>query len=133
MFDFIPILEANPNGVLATQDGKKVRTRIFLYLFASGKRVYFCTNSQEPVFAELKTNPHAAFCTHAQNYEPVLTINGKAVFVEDMAVKERVLCGYPMLKEIYKSADNPVFKVFYMDVTEVETFMPAQGVRRYSV
>jgi len=83
MINFAEILKANPNGVMATQDGNKVKTRVFQYLFADGKKVYFCTNSEKPVYAQLQKNPNVSFCTYPQNFTPVLSINGKVVFVED--------------------------------------------------
>ena len=39
MIDFLAILKANPNGVLATQEGNKVKTRAFQYLFADEKKI----------------------------------------------------------------------------------------------
>ena len=46
MIDFASILKGNPNGVLASQDGQSVRTRVFQYLFADD----ICTSSQNPIF-----------------------------------------------------------------------------------
>jgi uncharacterized pyridoxamine 5'-phosphate oxidase family protein len=131
MFDFIPVLQENPTGVLATQDGDEVRTRVFLFLFAEGKKVYFCTSSQKPVYKQLQANPNASFCTWAKGFAPVLSVNGKAVFVEDQAIKERVLKQDPLLKEVYKNADNPVFKIFYIDAESIETFISSEGLKTY--
>jgi uncharacterized pyridoxamine 5'-phosphate oxidase family protein len=130
MFDYVSVLKENPAGVFATQDGDGVKTRVFLFLFAEGKKAYFCTSSQKPVYKQLLANPHASFCTWAKKYEPVLSINGKVVFVEDKEIKERVLQD-PMLKETYKSPDNPVFKVFYINIETAETFISAEGLKTY--
>ncbi|MDR2596132.1 MAG: pyridoxamine 5'-phosphate oxidase family protein [Treponema sp.] len=131
MINYAEILKANPNGVLATQDGNKVKTRVFQYLFADGKKVYFCTNSEKPVYAQLQANPNVSFCTYPQNFAPVLSINGKAVFVEDKALKTRALDENPPIKGIYQTADNPIFKIFYIEVEEVETFSFAEGPKSY--
>ena len=133
MIDFRAILKAAPNGVLATQDGQKVKTRVFQFLFADGNKVYFCTSSEKPVYAQLKANPSASFCAHPANFSPVLSINGKAVFVEDMALKARALDENPPIKSIYATPDNPVFKIFYIDVQEVETFSFAEGPKSYTL
>jgi len=130
MFDFESILKQNPNGVLATQDGAKLKTRVFQYLFADGKKVYFCTNSEKPVYKQLQANPNASFCSIG-NFTPVLSVNGKAVFVEDITLKTRALEENPMIKTIYNSPDNPIFKIFYIDVEEVETFSFDQGPKTY--
>jgi uncharacterized pyridoxamine 5'-phosphate oxidase family protein len=127
MVDYVAILKANPAGVLATQDGKGVRTRVFQFLFADGNKVYFCTSSEKPVYKQLQANPNVSFCTYPADFNPVLSVNGKAVFVDDIALKTRALNENPPIKGIYKTADNPVFKIFYIEVTEVETFSFAEG------
>ena len=100
MIDFSDILKANPNGVLATQNGDKVKTRVFQYLFASENKFYFCTGSGKPVYTQLKANPNASFCTFPQNFSPVLSVNGKVVFVEDLTLKTKVLNENPLIKGI---------------------------------
>jgi len=133
MINFTEILKTNPSGVLATQDANKVKTRVFQYLFADGNKVYFCTSSEKPVYVQLQANPNISFCTYPQNFTPVLSINGKAVFVEDKALKTRALDENPPIKGIYKTADNPIFKIFYIDVEEVETFSFAEGPKTHTI
>jgi uncharacterized pyridoxamine 5'-phosphate oxidase family protein len=133
MIKFAEILTANPVGVLATQDEKGVRTRVFQFLFADGNKIYFCTNSEKPVYGQLKENPNVSFCTYTQDFNPVLSINGKAVFVEDMALKTRALDENPPIKGIYNTPDNPIFKIFYVEVEEVETFSFTEGPKSYKI
>jgi uncharacterized pyridoxamine 5'-phosphate oxidase family protein len=133
MFNFEPILKENPNGVLATQDGPKVKTRVFQYLFSDGKKVYFCTNSEKPVYAQLKAHPQVSFCTSPKDFSPVLSVTGKAVFVEDIGLKTRALDENPGIKGIYKTHDNPIFKIFYIDVEEIETFSFTEGPKTYTL
>ena len=133
MFDFEPILKENPNGVLATLDGVKIKTRIFQYLFADGKRVYFCTSSEKPVYDQLKVTSQVSFCTYPKDFSPVLSVNGKAVFVEDIGLKTRALDENPQIKGIYKNPDNPVFKIFYIDAEEIETFSFTEGPKTYTL
>ena len=131
MIDFAAILAANPNGVLATQEGEGVRTRVFQYLFADGFKVYFCTSNDKPVYRKLKANPNVSFCTYAADFNPVLSVNGKAVFVSDIALKTRALDENPPIKAIFNTPDNPVFEIFYIDVVDVDTFTYAGGPKRY--
>jgi len=133
MINFEENLKASPVGVFATQDGNKVKTRVFQYLFADGNKIYFCTNSEKSVYAQLMVNPNVSFCTYPQNFSPVLSINGKAVFVEDIALKTRALDENLPIKGIYQTADNPIFKIFYIDVEEVETFSFEEGPKAYKV
>ncbi|MDR0707501.1 MAG: pyridoxamine 5'-phosphate oxidase family protein [Treponema sp.] len=133
MIDFAAILKANPNGVLATADGNKLKTRVFQHLFSDGNKVYFCTNSEKPVYAQMKANPNVSFCVYPQDFNPVLSVNGKAVFVEDAGLKARALDENPGIKGIYKTPDNPIFRIFYIDVEEVEAFSFAEGPKIYTV
>jgi uncharacterized pyridoxamine 5'-phosphate oxidase family protein len=133
MINYEEILKANPNGVLATQDAQGVRTRVFQYLFADGSKVYFCTSSEKPVYDQLKANPYVSFCTFPANFNPVLSINGKAIFVDDISIKARALDENPLIKGIYNTPDNPVFKIFYIDTCEVETFSFAEGPKSYRI
>lgn len=133
MFDYIAILKENPNGVLATQDGSNTKTRVFQYLFSNGNKVYFCTSNEKPVYKQIKANPQVSFCTYPQNYAPVVSINGEAVFVNDLDLKTRALDENPGIKGIYHAPENPVFELFYIDVREVETFSFADGPKVYSI
>ncbi|MDL2317750.1 pyridoxamine 5'-phosphate oxidase family protein [Eubacteriales bacterium OttesenSCG-928-A19] len=133
MIDYVALLVQTPNGVLATRDGDSLKTRVFQFLFADGNRVYFCTSSEKPVYAQLQANPAVSFCTYPQNFTPVLSINGRAVFVEDGALKARTLDENPGIKGIYNTPDNPVFKLFYVEVAEVETFSFADGPKTYTL
>ncbi|MDR0952668.1 MAG: pyridoxamine 5'-phosphate oxidase family protein [Elusimicrobiota bacterium] len=123
------VLKKNPNGVLATQDGNKVATRVFQYLFTEGGKVYFCTSNDKPVYKQLQANPYASFCTYAPDFAPVLSVNGRAVFVEDLALKTRALDENPAIKAIYGGADNAAFKLFYIEPEALQTFTFAEGAK----
>lgn len=133
MIDYAATLKANPNGVMATQNNGKIKTRVFQYLFSDGNKTYFCTSNEKPVYEQIKTNPYVSFCTYPANFYPVLSVNGKAVFVNDIALKTRALDENPAIKGIYNTPDNPVFEIFYIDVEEVETFSFAEGPKTYTI
>jgi uncharacterized pyridoxamine 5'-phosphate oxidase family protein len=129
--DFISILKKNPYGVLATHDGETIKTQIFQCLFTDGIKVFFGTSSTKPVYEQLQINQNVAFCTYLENYIPVLSIYGKAVFVEDMALKTRALNEASIVKSIFEVPDNPIFKMFYIDIEQIETFTYAEGTKIY--
>lgn len=133
MIDYASILKANPNGVLATVAGGKSKTRVFQYLFTIEGKVYFCTSNEKPVYAQIKENPYVSFCTYPVDFSPVLSVNGKAVFVNDTALKIRALDENPGIKGLYGTPDNPAFEIFYIDVEEVETFSFAEGPKTCTV
>lgn len=133
MFDYAAVLKANPNGVMATLDQGKAKTRVFQYLFSDGNKAYFCTSNEKPVFAQIKANPYVSFCTYPADFAPVVSINGKAVFVGDMALKTRALDENPGIKGLYSTPENPTFELFYIDVEEVDTFSFAEGPKTYTI
>ena len=133
MINFAEILKANPTGVLATVNGDKVRTRVFQCQFSDGNKLYFCTSSEKPAYAQMIKNQNVSFCTYTQDFAPVLSVDGEAIFVEDLALKQKLLDGNALIKSIYKSQDNPHFKVFYIDVKEIETFSFEEGTKSYTI
>ena len=78
------------------------------------------------------SNPNVSFCS-SQKHTPVLSLNGKAVFVEDLDLKKRALDENPLIQTIYKTPDNPVFKLFYIELEEVATFSFDEGPKTYKV
>ena len=129
--EFTHILEGYRNGVLANRNGEKLRTQIMTFSFAEGNRAYFCTSSDKPVYAQLATVPYVSYCAFPEDFEPVLSLNGKVVFVEDRALKEQALESNYYAKQNFKSIDNPLLAVFYIDVEEIETY-DSGGVNVYA-
>jgi uncharacterized pyridoxamine 5'-phosphate oxidase family protein len=132
MYDWEKVLRENPNGVLATADGRKSKTRVFQYLFAVDGNACFCTSTDKPVYHQIKNNPYISFCAYSKDFNPVLSLNGRAVFLDDPSLKERALDENPHIKSIYGGADNPKFTIFWVELEEVETFSFAEGPRVYN-
>jgi len=129
--DFIVILEEYRNGILANRDGEKLRTQIMTFSYVEENRAYFCTTSDKPLYAQLTANPYVSYCTFPEDWEPVLSLNGKVIFVDDRAAKERALDSNYYAKRNFGSIDNPLLKVFYIDVEEIETYS-FEGTKIYS-
>jgi len=125
-FDFADLLEAYPNGVFANRNGEKLRTQIMSFQFVEGNKVYFCTGSEKPLYSQLIQFPYVTYCVFPEDFEPVLSLNGKVIFSDDEALKTRALdgTGYAsqFIRKHYQSADNPNLKLFYIDVEEIETY-----------
>jgi uncharacterized pyridoxamine 5'-phosphate oxidase family protein len=138
MIDYVPLLKANPNGVLATQNGEGVGTRVVQFQFADDNKLYFCTSSDRSVFGgatygQLLANPNVSFCTYPADFNPVLSVNGKAIFVDDITLKTRIYNENPLFKKMFKTPDNPAVKLFYIDVKEVKTVSLTEGSKTYSI
>ena len=115
-------MEKYRNGVLANRNGEMLRTQIITFSFAQGNRAYFCTTNDKPLYAQLAVFPYVSYCTYPENWEPVLSLNGKVVFVTDRAIRERALDSNYYAKRNFKSIDNPLLEVFYIDVEIIETY-----------
>ncbi|TLD81391.1 pyridoxamine 5'-phosphate oxidase [Helicobacter sp. MIT 11-5569] len=83
---------------------------------------------QSPLYYEGKlyvcTSKKKGICKHIQNFSGIelsafdgketwIRIRAEAVFDEDIEVKKKMFEKYAVVREIYKSPDNPDFAVFY--------------------
>lgn len=110
----IDFLSANPSGFMATVEGQQPRVRPFLFLLAEQGRFYWCTGNTKPVFDQLKRNPLVEFSSSTA--EPVwVRISGKITFSSDAALKQKLFKISPVVQNVYKSPDNPIFEVFYLE------------------
>jgi len=101
-------------GSLATVDGGKPRVRPFAFMFEENGRFYFCTASNKDVYRQLTECPFIEFTRTSEDMR-WLRISGQITFDEDIRSKEKCFANYPMLKGIYQTPDNPLFKVFYLE------------------
>jgi uncharacterized pyridoxamine 5'-phosphate oxidase family protein len=133
---FVKILQEHPNGVLANRNDKMIRTQIISFQFVEGNKVFFGTGSEKPLYQQLLKFPYVSYCTYPEDFEPVLSLNGKVVFTDDNELKERAFNGdgYAgrFLRNHYKTLDNPNLKIFYIDVEVIETY-GKDGAKVYKV
>ena len=94
-------------------DGKP-KVRPFQFMLAQDGKLYFCTSNRKRVFEELQQQPYVELCASGENFS-WLRLNGKAVFSQDLTIKEKVQEASPLVKSIYQTPDNPEFEVFYLD------------------
>jgi uncharacterized pyridoxamine 5'-phosphate oxidase family protein len=125
--DYTAFLTKFPAGVLATVEGEQPRTRIFSYLWTENGKAYFCTGISKAVYQQLQKNNRVSFCTWDPATATVLSLDGPVTFVNDKALKQKVLNERPFIRDLYKSADNPEFTVFYLDPESIYTYDFANG------
>ena len=113
MNDVVKFLSENPVQYLATvgRDGK-AKCRPFMFCFEKDGRLWFCTNNQKEVYADMQNNPYIEVCVSNAGFAWI-RLNDKAVFENNMEVKQACLDN-PSVKQQYQSADNPIFEVFYL-------------------
>ena len=113
MENVFKFLKENPLQYCATVglDGRP-KVRPFQMMYHSGGDLFYCTGAKKDVYAELVNNPFIEISVSTM--ERWLRIRGYVVWVEDIAAKVKVIEASPLVKSIYKTADNPDLKVFYI-------------------
>jgi len=113
MDDVVKFLNENPVQYLATvgRDGK-AKCRPFMFCFEKEGKLWFCTNELKDVYLDLQENASVELSVSSPEYAWI-RLHGEAVFEENMDVKE-VCMNNPIVKGQYQTADNPIFKVFYL-------------------
>ncbi|ADL08664.1 pyridoxamine 5'-phosphate oxidase family protein [Thermosediminibacter oceani] len=116
--EVIKFLNENPNGAFATVDDGKPRVRPWQFQFEENGKFYFCTSNTKDVFRQLQKNPFAEFTSTSKDMVTV-RLSGRVIFTKDLDVKRKIIEKNEGIKAIYKSADNPIFEVFYIEPSEV--------------
>lgn len=84
-----------------------------MFCLEQGGKLWFCTNNTKDVYKDMKSNPYVEISVSSPAYAWI-RLNGKAVFENNMAVKEACM-NNPIVKGQYQNADNPIFEVFYIE------------------
>lgn len=110
----VEFLKANPLQYLATvgRDGK-AKCRPFMFSVEKDGKLWFCTNNEKDVFKDMNENPYIEVSVSSPEYAWI-RLSGKVVFEDNMEIKEKCLEN-PIVKGQYKTADNPIFEVFYLE------------------
>lgn len=109
----VEFLNSNPVQYLATvgRDGK-AKCRPFMFCCEKEGKLWFCTNNQKDVYADMQANPEIEISVSSPEYAWI-RLSGKAVFENNMEVKE-ICMANPIVKGQYETAANPIFEVFYI-------------------
>ena len=113
MKEIIEFLAKNPTGAFATVDNDKPRVRPWAFMMEDQGKLWFCTSNNKNVYKEMQANPNIEFSSW-QGFN-ILRLNGKVKFSQDTAMKAKILENNPGVKSIYKSPDNPIFEIFYLE------------------
>lgn len=115
MNEVIEFLKENPVQYFATVGlDNKAKVRPFQFMIEDGGKLYFCTNNEKDVFRQIKNNPYVEVCVSNSKFQ-WMRLNGKVKFSNDMDIKKKVIESSPLVKSLYKTADNPIFEIFYLE------------------
>lgn len=114
MKEVTKLLTENPMGFLATVENGEPRVRPWGFMFEENGKFYFCTNNTKDVYRQLQASPSIEFSSVSGTFVWV-RLRGKVTFTEDIRIKEKILASNDLVKSIYQSADNPIFKAFYIE------------------
>ena len=115
--DFYDCIEfANENKVcfLATLDGDQPRVRALGFWFADETGFYFQTGDMKSMYLQLKEHPQTEVCfyKHEGSIGTMMRISGEVEFLQDHALKEKVLHERPFLKSFGLTVNNPGLIIF---------------------
>lgn len=118
MNEVVKFLNENPVQFLATigKDGKP-KVRPFQFMIEKDGKLFFCTSNGKDVYQEVKGNPYIELSVSSPSFA-WLRLSGKVVFSQDKDVKAAIIEHSPLVKSIYKTPDNPIFEIFYLDEVE---------------
>ena len=87
-------------------------------LYFDGK-LYACTSKKKGMYKHMQNFAGIELSAY-DGKETWIRIRAKAVFDENIEVKKKMFEKYSVVREIYKSPDNPDFAVFYFDEPSVK-------------
>jgi len=118
MKELLDFLNENRTGSLATNESDQPRVRPFEFQFEEDGKFYFITSNEKPVFKQIKNNPQIEFMVIAPKLFPYVRVSGEMRFSDDIEIKKSCLENSPLAKLVFKTADNPVVEIIYVDSGE---------------
>ena len=82
-------------------------------------KLWFCTNSEKAMYAELKKSPYIELCASRLESDEIdsvwIRFSAEVVFDENQEVKKEIMQKSAIVHELYENNPNhPLFKVFYL-------------------
>lgn len=124
MNKIVDFINATHVGYFATVEGQQPRVRAFGFGYYEEGKFWFCTSNAKKVYAQLKSTPYAEVFFTKPDFSQYLRLSGHVVFDTSLEAKKKVMEAMPGVAALYKSPDNPIFEVFYIEKGEavLETF-----------
>ncbi|MDR0659865.1 MAG: pyridoxamine 5'-phosphate oxidase family protein [Prevotellaceae bacterium] len=121
MNEVFNFLKENQTFYIVTVEDGKPRVRPFGFIMEYDGKIYFRTNNTKNVYKQLKQNADFEITATSAKYEWI-RLKGKTVFDSNLAAKTKTFEVAPFLADMYKTPDNPIFEVFYIQDGEATTY-----------
>lgn len=104
--DCIRFATENPVTSVATAEGDQPRVRLFAMWFCDATGFYYHTGTAKKISGQLTKNPKVELCFYrpGEGAGTMMRVAGKAEFLKDRALEERLLRDRPWLKEMLATA-----------------------------
>ena len=114
MKDVYEFLSCNTVQYLATIDRNGLpKVRPFMMLAIHEDKFYFAVGADKEVYKELKNNPNLEVAASSPTFD-WLRISGKAVFIDDVELKNKLTQETDISESTYKNNNSSDFEVFYI-------------------
>ncbi len=113
--EFISFFKENPICAFATTDNNKPSVRPVQLMFEDQGKLYFCTANTKNMYKQIMANPNIELATSSKDYVTTLRISSKVTFSNDLSIKQKVIKENALVRSIYKTPENPVFEIFYIE------------------
>ena len=110
--EIVAFLNANPVCFLATVDGSAARVRGMMMYRADGAGLLFHSGAGKDVCRQLAANPSVEVCFFDPKSNTQVRVSGRAEFVADEALKDRIIEDRPFLKPIVAQFGRDNLSVF---------------------
>jgi pyridoxamine 5'-phosphate oxidase len=104
--DCFKFVKDNPTGFVATEEGGQPRVRPFTSWFADASGFYFHTSESKRVCKQLHKNPRIEVCFITHKKDLMMRILGSMEFLNEIALKTRLLEERPFLKNIVEGYED---------------------------
>jgi uncharacterized pyridoxamine 5'-phosphate oxidase family protein len=96
----------NPITYLATAEGDQPRVRAFAMWFCDATGFYYHTGTPKRICGQLKKNPKVELCFYkpGEGAGTMLRVTGRAEFLNDTALEERLFRDRPWVKGLLAAA-----------------------------
>ena len=110
-------------GFLATCEGNQPRVRPMMPYLTEDGELLLALLGRSRTIPQIKANPNIEVC-FVDRKMWYCRLSGKATLVTDLAKKDVVFNGIPMLRQYFAGAEDPNFHLAQIEITAVEAMTP---------